>query len=414
MSDIPLITLDNVSKKYSKSLRSTLWYGIKDIASELFISRSDSENNSLRKDEFWALQNISLELRRGEALAFIGDNGAGKSTLLKLIYGLIRPDTGRIVLRGKIGAMIELSAGFDPILTGRENIYLKAALFGYSRNKVNSVFDEIVDFAGVEEFIDTPVQFYSSGMSSRLAFAVTAHLKPDILLVDETLAVGDIDFQRKCINHILKYLSSGGSLILVSHSPYHIQAVCQKGILLNQGRIIFKGTSIETLDKYFQIQLDKLNPAKTFLEDEIVFNRNSLLIEEVVLESLKKKFVQTDEDCRLRVKYEVSEDISNIVWGFSIWTYDNLINIIGNYNLTPQTIQKGKGELSCLIPQIPLCPGTYLLKVAISDSISLQPLALKGWTDTPLVVKIITTPNLLNNSIQSTNQLMKLDVQWSK
>lgn len=412
MNDIPLITVENVSKKYAKNLRSTLWYGVKDIASELFIRRSESKNISLRQDEFWALHNISFELKRGESLAFIGDNGAGKSTLLKLIYGLIRPDTGRIVLRGKIGAMIELSAGLDLVLSGRENIYLKAALFGYSRHEVNSIFDEIVDFSGLEEFIDTPVQFYSSGMSARLAFAVTAHLKPDILLVDEVLAVGDMEFQRKCIKQMLKYISDGGSIILVSHNPNHIQSVCQRGILLENSKMTYEGTSIDTLDKYYQIQLNKIRSHKTTSGDNKLLGQRPLIIEEVIIESMKGESIQKEKDCRLRIKYQAAKDIEDVIWGFNIWSHDNLINITGNYDFVSRTIQAGNGELSCLIPKMPLSPGTYLLKVAIAELSSLQSIALSGWEDAPLEFKVETEPNLLNNLLHSTNQLMMIDVQW--
>ena len=412
MSNIPIIEVDNVSKKYAKTLRSSLWYGIKDIGSELLIRRSGPTNVSLRSDEFWSLQNVSFELMKGQSIAIIGDNGAGKSTLLKLIYGLIRPDSGRIVLRGKVGAIIELGAGLDPVLTGRENIYLKAALFGYSKNEVNSMLDQIIDFAGVGDFIDTPVQFYSSGMSSRLAFAVTTHLKPDILLVDEVLAVGDMDFQRKCINHMLNYISSGGSIILVSHNPNHIQAVCQRGILLENGVNSFEGTSIETLDRYFKNQLSKISFNKTTTNDNNLRERKSMIIEEVILEPIQGETIQSNQDCRLKVKYVTTKSFENISWGLSIWTHDNIVNISGNYDLTPRTIKAEEGELSCLIPKLPLAPGTYLLKIAIGELDSLQPLALMGWQDSPLEFKVEVEPNFLNNILYLDNQLMTINVQW--
>ncbi|MCB1025850.1 MAG: ABC transporter ATP-binding protein, partial [Acidobacteria bacterium] len=233
ISEVDLaLSVQYVSKKYSQKLRSSLFYGLKDIASELFIRREQRSSIDLRKDEFWALNNITFDLKRGDSLAIIGDNGSGKSTLLKLIYGLIRPDAGKIFVNGTVGAIIELGSGFNPILTGRENIYIQAALLGISQEESDSFMHEIVEFAGLGEFIDTPVQFYSSGMSARLAFSVMTALKPDILLIDEVLAVGDIHFQRKCVDMMYKYLSSGGTLVFVSHSAYLVQSVCKKAVLI--------------------------------------------------------------------------------------------------------------------------------------------------------------------------------------
>src|SRR5882724_5600127 len=260
-TDAPLVSVRNLSKKYCKTLRRSLWYGVKDMMSELLVFRS-RQTQVLRPDEFWALQDISFELRRGESLAIIGANGAGKSTLLKLIYGLIRPDAGEIHIRGNLGAMIELSAGFDQVLTGRENIYIRAALLGMSKEQVEPIIEAMIDFAGLRDFIDTPVQFYSTGMVSRLAYSIASHLSSDLLVVDEVLAVGDITFQRKCVNNMLQYLSRGGSLILVSHSHSQIHSLCKRGIVLENGRVVFEGSSIEALDRYVERQHAKLKAAE--------------------------------------------------------------------------------------------------------------------------------------------------------
>ena len=179
-----------------------MWYGVKDMGSELFGRRnSNPDKPELRPDEFWAVQNVSFELNRGDCLGLIGRNGAGKSTLLKMLNGLLKPDTGRIEMHGRIGALIELGTGFNPILSGRENIYINGSLLGFTKAEIDQKFDAIVDFAEIGEFIDMPVQNYSSGMKVRLGFSVAAQMEPDVLLVDEVLAVGDMNFKLKCIQH---------------------------------------------------------------------------------------------------------------------------------------------------------------------------------------------------------------------
>ena len=206
---------------------------------------------ALRPDEFWALQDINFEVRRGECLGLIGHNGAGKSTLLKILNGLIRPDAGRITMRGRIGAMIELGAGFNPILTGRENIFNQAALLGFTPEEVRQKFDEIVDFAEIEYALDMPLQNYSSGMRVRLGFAVFAHLEPDVLLIDEVLAVGDVGFRFKSLNKMSE-LMNRCAVIFVTHTMPQVFRVCNELILLNHGRIEFKGADIALgVSRYF-------------------------------------------------------------------------------------------------------------------------------------------------------------------
>src|SRR5262245_33839800 len=178
-----------------------MWYGLQDAWSD-GIGRRRSRSQQLRADEFWAVHDVSFRLKRGECFGLIGRNGAGKSTLLKMLNGIFRPDTGSIAFRGRVGGLIEIGAGFHPILTGRENVYVNGAVLGLGRREIDRHFDAIVEFAGVREFIDSPVKYYSSGMYVRLGFAVAAHLAPDVLLVDEVLAVGDMEFQAKCLEHV--------------------------------------------------------------------------------------------------------------------------------------------------------------------------------------------------------------------
>lgn len=198
MSEV-LVKVENVSKKFCKDLKTSLKYGVQDLTAQIF---GKDRNQALRDKEFWAVNDISFEVKRGECLGLIGHNGAGKSTLLKMLNGLIQPDRGSIEMRGRVGALIELGAGFSPILTGRENIYNNAAILGFTKKEVDTKIEEIIAFSEICEFIDMPVQYYSSGMKVRLGFAIAAQMQPDILIIDEVLAVGDLGFVLKCFKKI--------------------------------------------------------------------------------------------------------------------------------------------------------------------------------------------------------------------
>lgn len=238
-SDI-LVKADHVSKKFCRSLKRAMWYGLKDIGTQML---GGDEHKKLRDEEFWAVDDVAFELRRGECLGLIGRNGAGKSTLLKMLNGLIMPDRGEIRMRGKVGALIELGAGFNPVLTGRENIYNKGAVLGFSKKDIDKRFDAIVDYSEIEEFIDTPFRNYSSGMKVRLGFAVSANLDPDVLLIDEVLAVGDRGFKAKCLDTISKLLQNT-AVIFVSHSMPMVSRICTDVMLLERGRPEFKGNDV--------------------------------------------------------------------------------------------------------------------------------------------------------------------------
>jgi lipopolysaccharide transport system ATP-binding protein len=229
-----LVIVENVSKKFCRDLKRSLWYGMKDLGSEL-VGRSHNEDWRLRKDEFYAVNDVSFELKRGDFLGLIGRNGAGKTTLLKMLNGLIKPDKGRIEMHGRVGALIALGAGFNPILTGRENIYVNAAVLGLSKKETDARFDEIVEFAELGEFIDAPVQSYSSGMAVRLGFAVTTALEPDILLLDEVLAVGDEGFQKKCFNRMGELIKRGVAILFVSHNMHAIATFSDKVVVMADG-----------------------------------------------------------------------------------------------------------------------------------------------------------------------------------
>ena len=404
------VSVQNVSKKYCKTLRNSLWYGVKDIGNELFLNSTKGSQN-LRKDEFWALRNVSFELNRGESLAIIGENGAGKSTLLKLLYGLIKPDGGSILINGRVNAMIELGVGFDTIMSGRENIFLRAGMLGFSQKDINNRISEIIEFSELEDFIDTPLQYYSSGMISRLSFAISVHFDSNILLVDEVLAVGDIGFQNKCIARMHNYVSNGGSLILISHNPHHVQNVCQRAILLDSGEVVFQGTSIEALDRYFEIKNDQ---SSVLLNQEPENTKSKLPVDiiEVEIRSLDSSEILTDETIKITVDYKNKGITDDVIWGIHIFAMDNSVCITGNGNLKPQKLKEGFGRLKCVIRRLPLLAGNYLLKIAISKSDPVQPLGLRGWYDSPVKFKVRSSPTFLNNNMSAHKQLIKIDVDW--
>lgn len=229
-----MIKVDGVSKKFCKNLKRSLAYGFVDIFDSVLGKESSGK---LRKDEFWAVKDVSFEVKRGECLGLIGHNGAGKSTLLKMLNGLIRPDEGSIEMHGKVGALIELGAGFNSLLTGRENIYNNGAVLGFSKEAIDKRLEEIIEFSELQEFIDMPVQNYSSGMKVRLGFAIAAQMEPDILLIDEVLAVGDMGFVLKCFNQMDKLLQNT-ALILVSHGMPQIARMCTQVVLMDKGQVL--------------------------------------------------------------------------------------------------------------------------------------------------------------------------------
>jgi lipopolysaccharide transport system ATP-binding protein len=261
MQDV-LVSAEHISKKFCRSLKRSLWYGARDIASALNPasrnarksgeSRQDYFNvPELRRDEFWALQDVSFEVRRGECLGLIGHNGAGKSTLLKILNGLVRPDAGVVTMRGRVGALIELNAGFNPILSGRENVFHQASLLGFSRDETEARFDDIVAFSEIGEFIDMPVQNYSSGMRVRLGFAVAAQMEPDVILIDEVLAVGDVGFRAKCLARMGE-LRKKSAFIFVSHSMPQIARISTQVMHLHHGLTVVHSQNLsEGLESYY-------------------------------------------------------------------------------------------------------------------------------------------------------------------
>lgn len=267
-----LIKVEGVSKKFCKDLKKSLKYGLQDLGGALFRKKGEV---SLRPDEFWAVKDISFEVRRGECLGLIGHNGAGKSTLLKMLNGLINPDEGSIQMLGRVGALIELGAGFNPILTGRENIYNNGAILGLSTAEIDDKLETIIEFSEIREFIDMPVQNYSSGMKVRLGFAVAAQMEPDVLIIDEVLAVGDVGFRLKCFK-IIDNILPNTAIIFVSHNMSMVSRICSNILLMDGGKEKFFGPDTSKgIDLYYSRFMQS--------EDKVVFDDGSLELEKIEL-----------------------------------------------------------------------------------------------------------------------------------
>ncbi|WNZ43972.1 ABC transporter ATP-binding protein [Leptolyngbya boryana CZ1] len=231
-----ILSVDGLSKKFCRDLKRSLFYAIQDIGSELVGRKQRS--SVLRPREFWALDDVSFQLKRGEALGLVGKNGSGKSTLLRIISGLIKPDRGQVEVHGRVAPLIALGAGFNPILTGRENIYANMSILGLTKQQIDGCFDQVLDFAEINDSIDAPVQSYSSGMAARLGFACAIHTEPDILLIDEVLAVGDLRFRAKCYRRLAELRDRGVAFVLVSHSSNSILSKCENAVYLSKGKLI--------------------------------------------------------------------------------------------------------------------------------------------------------------------------------
>ena len=264
MSNIA-IQIDNLSKKYMIDHQKQ--GGYKTLRDQLVNSSSSIKNLLLHgrrtqnphREEFWALKNVSFEIKQGDRVGIIGRNGAGKSTLLKILSRITEPTQGRVAIKGRVASLLEVGTGFHPELTGRENIYLNGAILGMSRTEIRKKFDEIVAFAEVEKFLDTPVKRYSSGMYVRLAFAVAAHLEPEILIVDEVLAVGDAQFQKKCLGKIQDVsINEGRTVLFVSHNMAAVQNLCDRVIWMNKGQVIEEGGSAKVVSTYLQTSFSTL------------------------------------------------------------------------------------------------------------------------------------------------------------
>ncbi len=330
--------------------------------------REAGTNGAEPAHEFWALRGVNFEVHRGEVVGVIGRNGAGKSTLLKILSRITEPTAGRIALRGRVASLLEVGTGFHPELTGRENIFLNGAILGMHRSEIKRKFDEIVDFAEVEKFLDTPVKRYSSGMYVRLAFAVAAHLEPEILIIDEVLAVGDMEFQKKCLGKMQQVAEGEGRTVLfVSHNMGAVGSLCKRVIALAGGRVVFDGNTNDGITKYLQGD----RPPKSFYVRDAVDHKRSIHIREIELcgeDGQRRDTVHNGEAFIVRLRYHapnpseagVSPSIGvTTTGGVRVFQHHSKLSKQQFYHVPED------GTFVCRIPKLPLPASVYRLSVAL-------------------------------------------------
>lgn len=325
---------------------------------------------------FWALDNVSFQIPRGAIVGIIGRNGAGKSTLLKILSRIAEPTSGSVRIRGRTASLLEVGTGFHPELTGRENIYLNGAVLGMSRAEIKRKFDEIVSFSGVEQFLNTPVKRYSSGMYVRLGFAVAAHLDPDILIVDEVLAVGDAEFQQKSLGKMRSVVSEGDRTVLfVSHNLQAVQSLCDRGILLDRGQIVAQGTAREVVAEYLRFGGSLLGAKNWPLEEAPGDDQLKLVSVRALNPDGQPSFMhQTNDPIRIEFEIVMSAEMPNLCVGFDIANSEGLVVFRTYHTDTVETdwpkLKVGANKLSCLIPagllnegEFHICPRISIHKV---------------------------------------------------
>lgn len=353
-----LVKADHVSKKYCKSLKQSMFYGMSDIGRNML--RLGSKPEVLRKDEFWAVNDVSFELKRGETLGLIGSNGSGKTSLLKMLNGIFWPDKGEITIRGRVGALIAVGAGFHPVLTGRENIYVNGAILGMTKRELDKQFDAIVDFADIGDFLDTPVKYYSSGMFVRLGFAVAVHCEPDILLIDEVLAVGDASFRGKCYNKIAD-LEKGCAIILVSHDMGAIARVCDRCLFINKGITMADGAPSKVIQTYY---------ANVKVENSSVTRNgiSSVKCDFISRNGLGEHVVRSGEALKLDLTVESEIEIEDPLISIHFLSIGG--DFCGEWNSSlsgvPVRVGKNNNQFSVVIDSLNLAPGSYDLSLLIT------------------------------------------------
>ncbi len=362
-----VISIENLSKSYRLGTIGTglltydlnRWWARVRKQPDPYL-RIGQEDRSHRDGELiWALRDINLQVQQGEALGIIGRNGAGKSTLLKILSRVTAPTTGAVKVKGRIASLLEVGTGFHPELTGRENIYLNGAIFGMTRAEVTRKLDEIIDFSGVEKYIDTPVKRYSSGMYVRLAFAVAAHLDPEILIVDEVLAVGDAEFQKKCLGKMGDVAGEGRTVLFVSHNMAAIQTLCPLSILLDKGTIIDIGISRHVIKKY-------LGSSKQTHTNAFLINSNEIKIEKFEIyqtDVFDTHLFVTTKEIIIEYQYFIKKEVGGLRIGFDIFTIDGILllrtfddEISGSIRRKPGTYKS-----KCTIPSLFFSPIKYFV-----------------------------------------------------
>lgn len=348
----PIIEVSGLSKKYIIHHEPRGYSTLVDTLTQSF-KKAFRRTSSLTSEEFWALNDVSFEVHQGDKMAFIGKNGAGKSTLLKILSRIIEPTAGSAHIRGRIASLLEVGTGFHPELTGRENIFLNGAILGMPKKEILRRFDEIVDFAEIERFLDTPVKHYSSGMYTKLGFSIAAHLDPDILIVDEVLAVGDAPFQAKCLKKLDSFSKEGRTILFVSHNIQALTSLCNKAILLKNGKIAESGTLDQCLNSY----LEESNRCIFSWEGKV--SDPYLKIKTVSLEHDNDFFYQNETSC-VKIGCEVLQPLSEGALGIEIKNgrQQTILHSFLNCHLTP-----GRYELCLPLSMDLFWEGDYSLIV---------------------------------------------------
>ncbi|MEO7989462.1 MAG: ABC transporter ATP-binding protein [Chryseolinea sp.] len=365
----PILEIQSVSKKFSISHEGSPYLSLRDKLSDIVKFKSKQT-----REDFWALKDINFNVMPGESIGIIGKNGAGKSTLLKILSKITPPSAGKIISRGRIASLLEVGTGFHPELTGRENIYLNGSILGMKKKEIDSKFDEIVDFAGTERFLDTQLKHYSSGMQLRLAFAVAAFLEPEILVIDEVLAVGDAQFQKKCLGKMEDVTRSGRTILFVSHNMAAVQSLCKKSVLLNKGSLEFIGNTNEVVNKY----LDLAFLSTEFKNGSVEFNGptdTTRIIKKVELYCNGSLSDFAHMGCLLEIKVHFSSPkaipypVLGVIFRDSQGT--PVLGINNNHyvgNVASRPLQEG--DFSFIINSLPLINGSYSVDIHFGDNIT--------------------------------------------
>jgi lipopolysaccharide transport system ATP-binding protein len=373
------LRVEHISKKYQLRHQDDQhrYLALRDViagsakkATERLLGRARQKSRNV--EDFWALNDVTFDVKPGEVVGIIGRNGAGKSTLLKILSRITEPSTGRVRIRGRIASLLEVGTGFHPELTGRENIFLNGAILGMTRAEIRRRFDEIVAFAEVEKFLDTPVKRYSSGMYVRLAFAVAAHLEPEVLVVDEVLAVGDVAFQMKCLGK-MKDVSVGGRTILyVSHNLSSITNLCDRGILLNRGRVVFDGSTDKAVNGYLQLAVDKTSSEPHILYENPRPRGDAYQVRRVeMLDNYgqPKSILRPMDFVKLRVWFNTTARVPQGSIVFELLSAHGSVVLKLETNpskFQPLNQEPGLSVVDCDIAVLPLLEGQYILGVGLA------------------------------------------------
>jgi lipopolysaccharide transport system ATP-binding protein len=363
----PILEIQGVSKKFNIGRQAEPYLSIRNSLTNLFKRSSSS------KEEFWALKDISFEVNAGDSIGIIGKNGAGKSTLLKILSKITPPTQGRIISRGRMASLLEVGTGFHPELTGRENIYLNGSILGMKRKEINSRFDEIVDFAGTEKFLDTPLKHYSSGMQLRLAFAVAAFLEPEILVIDEVLAVGDAEFQKKCLGKMEDVSRSGRTILFVSHNMAAVEALCAKSLLIEKGNLKQFGPSSEILNLYRNITVSE-NSGDSGTFKFVPGKKKSYISEiEFLCDGKPSAVLYMNCDFEIRVHFTSESALSFPLLGIIVYdTYNAPLLCFNNKNYNSNLVSAPvkEGILVLNFPKLPLISGIYSMDIYLANLFS--------------------------------------------